>query len=302
MSSYFYNLVNNRENKMIRIFFFFCLMLTNLGFDIQQASSSTIIDTIEIDLRTRSKKETHPRYTVTFYAVKHHHPKVGDVGHAYVAWRVRDGNGAIKIEKFAGFYPLVNDDVLEADERGEDPYNLRNRASDKAVDWNKSFIDQAIDLTTVKGKFWNDETGVPDLAVHVHLEREAQRKSLIVFQKWKQRSRYGLGWHDCTTFVGEIAKAIGLVTGNRLQNLLPFSFVQDIILRQQKKNNNKGSNSANVQGFKGRGDQDDGDIYRPFRGTLRGGDQCEWNCRQSACTWEGEMLRCPCYLNCDRAR
>ncbi len=142
-----------------------------------------------IDKRVR----TEPlEYAVVFAAYS------GVPGHAFAILIRGDAVQNATLQSGAGFYPSKFKDKLSLDFDGQGIL--------KDDTWKKS-----------------------DVVLSVLVNKENYERAAATVAKWKKPTPYYLGFNDCTTFVQEMAQAIGLTTPKRFFAPLPIMYVEDLV-------------------------------------------------------------------------
>lgn len=132
------------------------------------------------------------RQTITFSAESE------GVGHAFIVWQKEDDQKKMTTREVLGFYP----------------------------DKDKSVIDFG-----KPGQIMDDKRTKAEFAFIVDVDAEHYDKALRVLERWRSAGNYTLGFSDCTTFVGEVASAIGLNTPLRAFAPRPLEYVQALFER-----------------------------------------------------------------------
>jgi hypothetical protein len=143
-----------------------------------------------IDLRVRS--EPRP-YGITLSA------QTLRLGHAFVTLTRENEGRAASVSNIIGFYPAEN----------------------------KSDLEVLVGLS--KGQLENDAREKADYSLFVAVNSDQFAKAEAIFSAWQRGGRYVLLTQDCTTFVGEIARAIGLKTPVRVVAPYPIDYIQEIV-------------------------------------------------------------------------
>lgn len=80
-----------------------------------------------------------------------------------------------------------------------------------------------------KGVLHNDSWEKADLVLSVRINKKQYEKARDIYIKWKKPTPYFLLFSDCTTFVGDVARSIGLSTPYRVTARYPMEYVKEMI-------------------------------------------------------------------------
>lgn len=158
-------------------------------------------EVVRMDLRTHIEERAH---SITISAKKYEGERFGgdDVGHAFITFNKEDDRKAMTTNEVVGFYPPLGED--------------------KTL-WRPIF-------GSYEGGLHDDSRHDADLKLVVSVNADQYQRALAVYEKYKQQSQnYVLTINDCTTFAGEVARAIGLPTPTRLIAPYPIDYVKEII-------------------------------------------------------------------------
>lgn len=145
---------------------------------------------LRIDIRTQKEPRLH---AVTLAASS------GELGHAFVIWSKEDDQRRMSTQEATGFYPNA------------DKHHARAL------------------FGMERGRMFDDSRSKREVEAIVLVDSTAYEQARAVFQAWKKEGRYTLLLSDCTTYVGQIASAIGLKTPARILYPEPLEFVRGVM-------------------------------------------------------------------------
>ncbi|MEY9634097.1 chemotaxis protein histidine kinase CheA [Bradyrhizobium japonicum] len=173
------------------------------------AENSSVAQQEKVERFDFRKRQDEPLYSITFSAER----PPGDTGHAFITFNHEDEQKRMTTFESVGFYPP-----------GE--------KTDGVVKFYTSVFSEG----PLKDDFLHDA----DTKMVVTVNKEQYEAAREVYAGWKARqekngNHYVLVVNDCTTFVGEVARAIGLETSLRVTALFPKDYDLALIENQKER-------------------------------------------------------------------
>lgn len=159
---------------------------------------------VRIDLRTHPEERLH---SITLSAESRDAARTlpEDLGHAFITFNSENEQKAMTTNEVVGFYPPDREE--------------------KSL-WRAMFGFN-------EGGLKNDALETADYQVIIAVNSDQYERALAIYEKYKKPQNYFLTLQDCTTFAGEVARAIGLQTPTRLLAPYPDGYIKEILRLKQ---------------------------------------------------------------------
>ena len=146
-------------------------------------------DIVYVDQRVRTEPQ---EYAVVFSAYD------GEFGHAFVTLVWGDAVQNATLQRGVGFYPGDSDKSLKLAFGGQ-------------------------------GSLQDDTWQSAEVILSVLLNKEKYDAAISVLDQWEKPTPYFLGLSDCTTFVADVAEAIGINRPSRVFAPYPIDYLRELV-------------------------------------------------------------------------